>query len=360
MGGSGERLQDARWMRKALALAAKGMGTASPNPMVGAIIVRDGKVLGQGWHVRPGEGHAEVNAIRDAGGEAPGAAIYVTLEPCSTWGRTPPCTDAILKAGIKRVVAGCLDPNPKHAGAGMKILADAGIETVCGVEEESCQHLNEAFFKWICAKRPFVLLKMAETLDGKIATASGKSQWITGAAARRRVQKLRLWADAIIVGSSTAELDKPRLTVRTGAGRVVKTPRRFVASSRGAEALKGLEGVWECVKLAGKPDWDAFLAKLGAEGATSLLIEGGGELAASALAAGAVDKVEFHIAPKILGGRGSRSSVGGANPESLAEAFSLSDVSLRKLGCDIALSGYIKRTNNEAGDAGCSPDLSKQ
>lgn len=336
--------QDAKWMRRALALAVKGMGTASPNPMVGAVVVREGQAVGEGWHVHPGEGHAEVNALREAGDAARGATIYVTLEPCSTYGRTPPCTEAILKAGISRVVIGCADPNPKHAGAGVKILSDAGLAVTCDVERDACETLNEAFFKWITVKRPFTLLKMAQTLDGKIATASGDSQWITGATARRRVQKLRLWADAIMVGANTAALDTPRLTVRTASGRILKTPRRFIASSRGAEALKGLDGAWEAVNLEDKAAWDAFLDRLGAENVTSLLIEGGGELAASALAAGAIDKVEFHIAPLILGGRGSRGSVAGPNPESLSQAYGLSGLSVRKLGDDIALSGYIKRT----------------
>ncbi len=335
--------QDAAWMRKALALAAKGLGTASPNPMVGAVVVKGGRLVGAGYHRKAGEPHAEVNALRDAGEAAKGAELFVTLEPCSSWGRTPPCTEAILKAGVRRVVAGCLDPNPKHAGAGVKILADAGLDVSCGVEREACEQLNEAFFKWIVLKRPFVLLKMAETLDGRIATASGSSQWITGPAARRRVQRLRLWADAIMVGAGTARADKPQLTARTPGGKVLKTPRRFIATSSPLESFGLQAPSWEAVDLPDKAAWDAFLDRLGAEQASSLLIEGGGELAASALAAGAVDKVEFHIAPKILGGAGSRPSVGGADPMTLAEAKGLSRVSMRKLGCDFAVSGYISQ-----------------
>jgi len=335
-------------MRKALALAARGMGTASPNPMVGAVVVKDGKLLGEGFHRKAGEPHAEVNALRDAGGKARGAELFVTLEPCSTWGRTPPCTEAILKAGVARVVAGCLDPNPKHAGAGIRILSDAGLEVSCGVEREACETLNEAFFKWIRTRRPFVLLKLAETLDGRIATASGSSQWITGPAARRRVHKLRLWADAVMVGAGTARADKPQLTARGLKGETLKTPRRFVASSAPLESFSVDGQGWEAVDLKGPGAWDAFLEKLGAEQTTSLLIEGGGELAASALAAGAVDKAEFHIAPRILGGAGSRPSVGGRDPESLAEALDLSRVSIRKLGGDFAVSGYITRNSKRS------------
>lgn len=336
--------EDRKWMRRALRLASKGLGSASPNPMVGAVIVKDGKPLGEGWHVRPGGPHAEINAFASAQGkDIQGATLYVTLEPCCSWGRTPPCTDAILKSGVGRVVVGCLDPNPKHAGAGIDILGKAGLETVCGVERDACERLNEAFFKWIVKRRPFVTLKLASALDGKIATASGSSQWITGAKARAEVHRLRLWADAILIGAGTFRADNPSLTARGSMGNVLKTPRRFVAS-RNPASLKGLlkEG-WEAVSLDSHAAWDAFLSRLGEESVTALLIEGGGELAASALRAGAIDKVEFHFAPKILGGRGSRPSVGGDNPASLAEALELSGVSIKKLGCDFAVSGYIKR-----------------
>ncbi len=334
---------DVKWMRLAIRLAKRGLGTTSPNPMVGAVIVRNGRLLGQGWHVRAGEGHAEVNAIRDAGGERlRGATLYVTLEPCSTTGRTPPCTEAILASGISRVVIGCTDPNPKHAGRGIAILREHGVETAGPVCETECLRLNEAFFKWITTRRPFVLLKLAETLDGKIAAQNGSSQWITGEAARLHVQRLRLWADAVMAGAETYRIDAPRFTVRDADGNAIKTPRRIIVTHR-PDSFRNAPEAWEFVTLDTRDDWNRFLARLGAENVTSLLIEGGGELAASALRADAVDKVEFHIAPKILGGRGSRPSVGGENPASISEAMDLEDVSIRRLGRDFVFSAYPKK-----------------
>lgn len=334
---------DVKWMKKALRLAEKGLGTTSPNPMVGAVIVKDGRIFGQGWHVRAGEGHAEVNAIRGAaGGNLKGATIYVTLEPCSSWGRTPPCTDAIIKAGIGRVVIGCLDPNPKHAGRCIPIFQEHHIEVAGPVCEAECRKINEAFFRWITAKKPFVLLKLAETLDGRIATENGSSQWITGEAARKHVQKLRRWADAVMAGAETYRKDAPRFTVRGRDGKVLKTPRRIIVTHTPEKFLPYPDG-WEFVSLDTREKWEAFLEKLGAENITSLLIEGGGELAASALRAGIVDKAEFHIAPKILGGRGSRPSVGGENPTSVSESLELERVSSRRLGDDFIISGYLKK-----------------
>ena len=187
--------EDVRWMKRALKEALKGWGTTSPNPLVGAVIVKNGSLLGAGYHAKAGQAHAEVNAIAACSGKSlRGATIYVTLEPCCTWGRTPPCTEAILKTGISRVVFGCTDPNPKHAGRAAEILRARGVQVTFPVCEEQCRRLNEPFFKWISTGRPFVLLKMAQTLDGKIATAGGISQWITGKVARQRVQKLRMRA----------------------------------------------------------------------------------------------------------------------------------------------------------------------
>ncbi len=334
---------DVKWMRLALRLAKKGLGTTSPNPMVGAVIVKNGRLLGQGWHVRAGEGHAEVNALRDAGRKnLRGATLYVTLEPCSTAGRTPPCTEAILASGITRVVIGCMDPNPKHAGRAVAILRGHGIETAGPLCEAECRKLNEAFFKWITTRRPFVLLKLAETLDGKIAAHNGSSQWITGEAARCHVQRLRQWADAVMAGAETYRIDAPRFTVRDARGNVIKTPRRIIVTHRIDSFGNAPEG-WEFVSLDTSRDWDGFLARLGGENVTSILIEGGGELAASALRAGAVDKAEFHIAPKILGGRGSRPSVGGENPDSIADALELERVTVRRLGRDFVISGYPQK-----------------
>ena len=335
------------YMDKALCLALKGMGTTSPNPMVGAVIVKDGVILGEGWHVRAGEGHAEVNAFADAakkGNDVKDAAIFVTLEPCSTKGRTPACTDAILASGVKKVVIGCLDPNPKHAGRAVKILEDAGIRVISGVLEKECLSLNEAFFHWITTGKPFVLLKIAQTLDGKIACYNGVSQWITGKEARSRVMQLRMWADCVITGGQTFRVDHPRFTVRDESGNVLKTPRRIVVT-RDVENLKNScpEGEnWEFITLKNPEAWEKFLLDLGKENITSILLECGGTLAASALEAKAVNKVEFHIAPMILGGEQSILSIAGKSAESLEKAWQLDEVKYTQYGKDLAFSGLVK------------------
>ncbi len=333
---------DRYWMRKALHLAERGIGTVSPNPMVGAVIVKQGRLLGQGWHVRPGEAHAEINAIRSLKnpGSCKNATIYVTLEPCSSWGRTPPCCDALIRYGFSRVVIGSIDPNPKHAGNAVALLRSHGIEVVTDVEKKACDHLNRSFFKWIQTGKPFVLLKMAETLDGKIACANGCSQWITSAPARKRVQKLRLQADVIMAGGETYRVDHPRFTVRQEDGTVIKTPRRIIVSNH-PEKLVFPDGSWETAALPTPGDWQDFFARLGEENVTNVLLEGGGELAASALAADIVDEVEFHIAPKILGGRDSRTAVAGENPLDLQNAYHLKNMEVKKVGCDLVIRGSI-------------------
>ncbi len=337
--------EDVRWMKKALRIAVKGRGTTSPNPMVGAIIVRDGKELGSGYHVRPGEPHAEINAIASCGKQSlKGATLYVTLEPCSSYGRTPPCTDAICAAGISRVVFGCLDPNPKHSGRCVPIFQKAGIEVTFPVCEVECVRLNEAFFKWVRTGRPLVLLKMAQTLDGRTATKNGCSKWITGEPARRRVQELRKQADAIMAGAETFRLDSPSFTVRSKTGEVLKTPRRIIVTNHPETFDKP---GWEFVTLRGKAQWDEFLLRLGTENITSVLIEGGGELAASALAAHAVDRIEFHIAPKLLGGVHSRGSVGGPDPENLDGAYLLDSVEIRRYGKDYACCATVNYPETE-------------
>ena len=333
---------DRYWMRKALRLAERGMGTTSPNPMVGAVIVKQGKLLGQGWHVRPGEAHAEVNAIRSLKNPASSknATIYVTLEPCSSWGRTPPCCEALIRGGFSRVVIGSIDPNPKHAGKAVELLRSHGIEVVSGVEKQACDHLNRAFFKWIQHKKPFVILKMAETLDGKTACVNGCSQWITSDTARKRVQKLRLQSDVVMAGAGTYRQDHPRFTVRKDDGTVIKTPRRIIVSNH-PEKLDFPDDSWETVSLPTDRAWQDFLDRLGGENVTCILLEGGGELAASALQADVVDEVEFHIATKILGGRNSKTAVDGVNPLDLQSTYQLKAVEIRKLGCDLMIRGSL-------------------
>lgn len=330
---------DSFFMRQAVRLARKAWGKTSPNPLVGALIVKEGRVIGSGWHHFCGGPHAEIEAIRSLPdpSSASGATLYVTLEPCSTSGRTPPCCDAILKAGFRRVVIGCIDPNPKHAGRGIKLLKRKGLDVETGVEEKKCALLNEAFFHWITTGKPFVLLKLAQTLDGRIATRNGSSQWITADRAAKRVRILRLWADAILAGADTFRLDNPRFTARDSKGRVLKTPRRIIATRH--PDLLHLEdspapGRWETISLPDSAAWEEFLLRLGRENILSLLIEGGGETAASALNAGIVDRLEFHIAPKLLGGRGSRPSIGGDDPKDILDFFPLENLQIKRLGID--------------------------
>lgn len=325
-------------MQRALNLAERAKGFTAPNPIVGAVIVKNGKIIGEGWHHGAGLPHAEVEAIRSAGKRSlKGADIYVTLEPCCTTGRTPPCTSAIINAGISRVFAGCTDSNGKHAGKGFEILRNAGITVETGILEEKCLSANRAFFYHITHNRPFVILKMASTLDGKTATASGNSQWITSVQARKRVQQLRKNSDAILVGAETYRLDQPSLTIRTPKGKVLRTPLRFAATTH-PERLEMREG-WEFVDLSSRGAWDHFLDELGKRGVMQLLIEGGGTLAASALAAQAVNEIEFHYAPKILGGSRSRTVCDGANPETLSEAIPVSDIKISRCGIDFVVTG---------------------
>ena len=339
--------RDCEFMREALALARMGWGLTTPNPMVGAVIVRDGAILGRGFHSKAGEAHAEINALSDVvrhGLDAAGATLYVTLEPCSTVGRTPPCTEAIRQAGIARVVIGALDPNPKHAGRAIDVLEAAGIEVTLGVESTACGELNRPFFKWITTGRPFVMLKMAMTLDGKIATAAGESKWITGPEARRRVQQLRRLADAVMVGGETVRLDHPALTVREPESWPCQPLRLIASNSMEDDELAEYfpDGNAETAHIAAPEDWEPYLESLGKRDIVTLLIEGGGELAASVLEADAVDYVEFHIAPKLLGGRDSRPVLGGENPDSMALARRLHRVRTEQYGEDLAVSGFLR------------------
>jgi diaminohydroxyphosphoribosylaminopyrimidine deaminase/5-amino-6-(5-phosphoribosylamino)uracil reductase len=376
-------MADVDFMRLALKLAQRGLGATSPNPMVGAVLVKRGKVIGQGWHRRAGEPHAEIEAINNARARANdvrGATLYVTLEPCSTHGRTPPCTEAIKAAGIKRVVVGATDPNPAHAGRGYKILRRAGIEVVHGVLAEEAMGLNEAFNHWIVRRTPFVTVKSAMTLDGKIATAHGESKWITGEEARAFGMKLRQGADAVLVGVNTVLADDPALTARTVQGpksKVQSRKRRIILDSMartpmsarvvsdefarfttivvGKQAPKArVSALAKRVRVLVAPlarskqkdevpkiDLRWLLKNLGKEGVTSLLVEGGGEVNASFLLEGRVQRVAFFYAPKILGGRDARKAVGGRGVHSVAEMIKLTDVEWRRLGRDLMLTGRV-------------------
>ncbi|MFW5893691.1 MAG: bifunctional diaminohydroxyphosphoribosylaminopyrimidine deaminase/5-amino-6-(5-phosphoribosylamino)uracil reductase RibD [Verrucomicrobiota bacterium] len=338
---------DARFMERALDEAERGLGRTNPNPMVGAVVVRDGVEVASGHHQRAGGAHAEVHALERAGALAKDADLYVTLEPCSTTGRTPPCTEAIVRAGIRRVFVGCLDANPNHAGAGVSLLRRRQIEVHVGLLEARCRRLNEAFFHWITTGRTFVVLKMAMTLDGRIATADGVSQWITGTEARAEVQQLRKAADAIMVGGETARLDNPGLKVRVPAN-WPRQPERFVWTRRPQKEFPAELNVRQTedgvparfVDPRGPDQWREFLAGLGAEQKTVLLVEGGGELAAELLNSGAVDKLVWFVAPKILGGSGSRPAVGGPDPQRLEECIDVHSLEVSFCGRDMKLVGY--------------------
>lgn len=364
-------------MRRALRLAHRGYGTTAPNPMVGAVLVKAGKVIGRGWHRRAGMPHAEIEALLDAEkrGHSPrGATIYVTLEPCCTHGRTPPCTEALKTAGIQRVVVGATDPNPAHAGKGFQILKRAGIAVVPGILAEECSQVNEAFNHWIVRRTPFVTVKAAMTLDGKIATASGESKWITGESARSYGMQLRQGSDAILVGVNTILADNPALTWRPAQSpkskdhsprlrRIVldsqaRTPAHTrvvsdefaalttIVVSRTAPKLR-VAALAKRVKVLVAPstksgiDLRWLLNKLGAENITSLLVEGGGEVNASFLLGGLAQRVAFFYAPKILGGREARKGVAGNGVKTLNEAIQLDEVEWRKLGPDLLLTARV-------------------
>jgi len=374
-----------KYMCLALRFARHGCGATSPNPMVGAVLVKGGKIIGRGWHRRAGLPHAEIEALRDTqkrGHDPHGATLYVTLEPCCTHGRTPPCTDAIIAAGIKRVATGTTDPNPRHAGRAFRILRRAGIGIIRGVLPDECARLNEAFNHWIVHHTPFVTVKAAMTLDGKIATASGESKWITGGKARAHGLKLRQGADAILVGINTLLADNPGLTARTkmkaGSWKMAKPIRRIVLDSMArtplnAKVVNDKQAAWTTIVVsqrapkrrvaalarrvnvtvapAGKSlsrvtshvslDLRWLLKKLGAENVTSLLVEGGGEVNASFLLGGRAQRVAFYYAPKILGGQEARKAVAGEGIKKLAEMIQLRNVAWRRLGPDLLLTARV-------------------
>jgi len=354
-------------MRRALLLAARGRGRTSPNPMVGAVVVKHGALVGEGYHRVVGGPHAEAWALRQAGGQARGATVYITLEPCCHFGRTPPCTDALIASGVKRVVAACLDADPRVNGAGMRQLAAAGVATSVGVLEQEARRLNEGYLKRVTTGLPFVALKAAMSLDGKIATSAGESKWITGERARAFGHRLRAWHDAVLVGVETVLADDPELTLRLARGR---SPLRVVVDSRGrtpsGARLLGVgdrspvialterasparrqrlqragADVWVLPSREGRVDLGALAGRLAEQGANSLLVEGGGTVAASALAAGLVDRVYFLVAPLILGGARAPTSVEGEGVRRLSEAWRVASLRVRRLGSDLLLVGDL-------------------
>lgn len=360
-------MNDSDYMRMALDLAERGRGWTNPNPMVGAVIVKDGAVVGEGWHRRCGGLHAEREALLNCSGSPAGASLYVTLEPCCHHGRQPPCTDAILEAGIARVVAGSRDPNPLAAGKGLDILRAHGVEVVTGVLEASCKALNTVFFHYIQTKRPYVVMKYAMTLDGKIAARTGASQWITGEAARRKVHEDRGCYAAIMAGVGTVLADDPLLTCRMEGkrdplrvicdtnlrtppkSRVIQTAREvptvLACVSPGPERRKVLEAagcqVWDLPGRGGHVDLDALMERLGAEEIDSVLLEGGGTLNWAALEGGVVQRVQAYVAPKLFGGGDAKSPVEGLGVALPAQAAALKDLTVTRLGEDLLIEGEI-------------------
>ena len=356
---------DLQHMARALELAALGRGRTSPNPMVGCVIVRDGRVLGEGFHQCAGKAHAEVNAIEAAGGDIAGATVYVSLEPCAHEGKTPPCADLLIRHQPARVVAAMRDPNPLVSGRGIARLLEAGIAVETGLLEAEAGRLNEAFIKFITTGRPFVTAKCAMTLDGKIATRTGHSRWVTGEAARRMVHEMRNEHDAVLVGSRTVMLDDPSLTTRLDrpdtrdpvrivldAGAYLDADRQvfqvespaptWVAATEDREYPRA-DAVLRVPRGEGGVDMAALMGELGRRGIMTLLIEGGGATHASAFRAGIVDKVCFFVAPKIVGGRDAITPVEGEGVPSMDEAMVLEHMLARPVGEDVLIEAYVKR-----------------
>lgn len=364
---------DIAFMRRALRLAVRARGLTSPNPMVGAVVVKSGRVVAEDFHRKAGGLHAEALALQKAGERARNATLYVTLEPCCHLDkRTPPCTKAVIAAGIKKVVVAMADPNPRVAGRGIGELEGRGIRVVSGVLEEEARRLNEAYVKYIATGLPFVTLKIAMTLDGKIATPEGQSKWITGEQARKLVHRMRSETDAVVTAVGTVLADNPQFTVRLGRGegkhplRVVidpdlKTPPDFNVCSVPPETiivtrkLQGPGPAQEKAKLlkercvgileyeGERVDLAWLMAELGKRQVVSVMIEGGASLNASALQDGVVDKVVLFIAPKIIGGRDSIPAVGGSLFQRLEEAFMLRDLKVRRAGQDVMIEGYLQQ-----------------
>jgi diaminohydroxyphosphoribosylaminopyrimidine deaminase/5-amino-6-(5-phosphoribosylamino)uracil reductase len=360
---------DRYWMGRALELAGHGRGAVEPNPLVGAVVVRDGLCVGEGWHQRYGGPHAEVLALAAAGGAAVGATLYVTLEPCCHFGKTPPCTDAVLSTGIRRVVAAMADPFPQVAGKGAMLLRQAGVEVEIGLCEEAARRLNAPYLKLLSTGRPYVHAKWAMTLDGKIATRTGDSKWISNEASRHRVHELRGRMDAIVVGIGTALADDPQLTARPPGPRIAtriildsrsrlpvdanlvrtatQTPTLVATTElaspehRRTLAERGCEVHVVMADDAGRPSVTAVLDELGRRRMTNMLVEGGGEVLGSFLDAGEIDEVHVFIAARLAGGAGARSPILGQGVESIAQALSLRQLDVETIAGDVYLHGWL-------------------
>lgn len=362
--------RDAYYMRKALEIAAYACGRTSPNPLVGSVIVKDDRIVGQGWHRKAGTPHAEIHALNQAGELAEGATVYVTLEPCSHTGRTGPCADALIRAGVKRVVIAMVDPNPAVAGNGVRKLQAAGIEVETGLMAKEAAELNRIFIKWISTKMPYTIVKSAMSLDGKIATDTGESQWITNETARGYGHTLRDICDGIVVGIDTVIADDPSLTTRI-AGRSGKNPIRIVLDSKARipltarmladgqapvivittseadpDKVRALEAKGATVLVVaskdGHVDIQEAFAELGKQQISSLLIEGGAKIVSSVIREGLADELMTFIAPILIGGQGASSAFGALGVSHLADAVTLEDISIEPLNGNYLFRGYFK------------------
>ena len=359
-------------MARAIELAARGIGTTSPNPRVGAVIVKSGKIIAEGWHKRPGGDHAEVAALKKLGHNAGGATLYVSLEPCSTRGRTPACTEAIINSGIKRVVVAMSDPNPVHRGRGLRILRAHGIETGCGILRKEAAAINQGFVKFHTAGLPWVIAKAAMSLDGKMATATGDSKWITNAKARSYAHQLRHESDAVVVGLNTALVDDPELTVRH-----VKSPKKHplrvvvdpvagislnakmlkpelapgtliaISSQAPEKKIEQIErkgaAVLVCRGGVNKINLGDMLAKLARQGVRYVLLEGGGAILSSAFESGLVDEVAFFYAPILVGGKAAPTPFGGKGALKIADALKLDHTQIKTFDDNLLIRGVIKK-----------------
>jgi diaminohydroxyphosphoribosylaminopyrimidine deaminase/5-amino-6-(5-phosphoribosylamino)uracil reductase len=367
MSSDAQPLSDAEWMHRTLELAERGRGFVEPNPLVGAVVVRDDQLVGEGWHQRYGEAHAEVHALAIAGEAARGATLYVTLEPCCHHGKTPPCTDAVLRAGIRRVVAAMPDPFPTVAGKGAEQLRQAGVTIEFGVGEAEARRLNAPYLKLLASGRPWVHAKWAMTLDGKIATRSGDSLWISNEASRRRVHELRGRMDAIIAGIGTVLADNPQLTARPSGPR---TPARIVLDSQGrihddcilvqtaratSTIVVATERIVEAKRAAlqahgcevlimplvhGRVSVEALLEELGRRRFTNVLIEGGSGVFGSFLDAAAIDEFHVFIAPRLAGGAAATAAVGGSGVERMADTLRLAEWTHEVIDGDLYVHGW--------------------
>ena len=361
--------KDIEFMRRAIALARKGGGYVHPNPLVGCVVVKDGGIIAEGYHEKYGEFHAERNALTRCQLETKGASLYVTLEPCCHYGKTPPCTEIIIEKGIRKVYVGILDPNPLVAGKGVKILQDAGIEVEVGLCDDEIREMNKVFLKYITTKRPYVIMKTAMTLDGKIAAVTGDSRWVTNERSRRMVHELRSELAGVITGIGTVLADDPMLNVRLEGehhqpirivvdsnlkipvdSQMIKTSRVYrtiiattvIPSAAGARNLlsTGCEVV-QCASKNNHVDINDLMTKLGAMGIDSLLLEGGGTLNAAFLEAGCVDEVWAFVAPKIIGGEGAKTPVAGKGIEKMNDAIQLQNIDIQNVNGDILIKGKI-------------------